>query len=313
MSLIADQQYQAWLDPGDGVLFAHEDSCALVIVRGERIMSDSLFDFAAVWAERMWRHPSERLDPAKDRAFWQEYAERYDERAGDTAAIAQTLAIIGGLLHPDDTLLDVGAGTGRFTLPLGARVRHVTALDQSSAMLYVLRRKAYARGITNITLLEADWQDAVVEPHDVVLAAWSLYRLVDLRATLEKMVTVTRRALVIVSGVGSSPPHRSLIEAICGKWTESLDPNHLLIAGTLWQMGLLADVRVVSETREIVGSTPYAVAQLLAPDASPDALDALEEGLLPLLQRCENGWRYAYPQMVGIVVWLSGSTLSVSV
>ena len=272
-------------------------------------MPDLPFDFAAAWANSMLQCPDVRLDPEADRAFWQKYATRYDERAGDTAVIAQTLAIIGDLLHPNDTLLDVGAGTGRFTLPLGTRVRHVTALDQSSAMLHVLRRKAYARGITNNTLIEADWQDAVVEPHDVVLAAWSLYRLVDLRAALEKMVTVARRALVIVSGVGSSLPHRPLIEAICGKWTESLDPNHLLIAGTLWQMGLLADVRVVSETHEIVGSTPYAVAQLRAPDASPDALDALEEGLLPLLQRCENGWRYAYPQMVGIVVWRSGSAL----
>ncbi|MDW8215616.1 MAG: class I SAM-dependent methyltransferase [Roseiflexaceae bacterium] len=272
-------------------------------------MSDELFDFAAVWAAGMQRRPDARLDPAVDRAFWQQYAECYDERAGDASAIAQTLALIRDLVHPNDTLLDIGAGTGRFTLPLAQRVRHVTALDQSAAMLAVLRRKAHACGVTNITFLEVDWQDATVVPHDVVLAAWSIYRLIDLRAALEKMVAAARRALVIIGGVGGSPPHRPLIEAICGTWTESPYPSHLLIAGTLWQMGLAAEVRITRETRAFAGATPRDIAQTLAPDASPDALDALEKGLLPLLHRHEDGWRYAYPQPVGVVVWRVGHAL----
>jgi ubiquinone/menaquinone biosynthesis C-methylase UbiE len=45
------------------------------------------------------------------------------------AASIQQLALIRGLLRPDDTLLDVGAGTGRFALPLASSVKQVTALD----------------------------------------------------------------------------------------------------------------------------------------------------------------------------------------
>ncbi|MCS6939697.1 MAG: hypothetical protein NZM94_10520, partial [Roseiflexus sp.] len=83
----------------------------------------------------------------------------------------------------------------------------------------------------------------------------------------------------------------------------------LLIAGTLWQMGLAAEVRITRETRAFAGATPRDIAQTLAPDASPDALDALEKGLLPLLHRGEDGWRYAYPQPVGVVMWHVGQVL----
>ncbi len=49
-----------------------------------------------------------------------------------------------------ETWADVGCGTGFFTLPLASRVAHVKALDISEDMLFKLRAKLEAAGVTNV-------------------------------------------------------------------------------------------------------------------------------------------------------------------
>jgi SAM-dependent methyltransferase len=272
-------------------------------------MTATPVDFIAAWAASIRQRPNLRLDPAEDRAFWQQYAGQYDTRVGADSTAAQSLALIAALLRPEDTLLDVGAGTGRFALPLAAQVRSVTALDQSAAMLDVLAQKAAQAGVANIYRLEATWPQAPVEPHDVVLAAWSLYRQLDLGASLTRLAAVTRRTLVLLGGVGANPPHRALVERHCGTWIESENPTHLYLAGALWQLGLLAEIRVVAEPRSVSGATAQEVAQRLAPlSATPDTVAALAEALPPLLEAYADGWRYHYRQHVGVVIWHVGAT-----
>jgi len=265
-------------------------------------------DFIAAWEASLRQRPNPRLDPAEDRAFWQQHAAQYDARAGRDATATQSLALIERLLRPDDTLLDVGAGTGRFAIPLARQVRSVTALDQSAAMLDVLAQKAAQARVTNICRLEAEWPDAPVEPHDVVLAAWSLYRQIDLGAALARLIAATRRTLVLLSGVGNHPPHRALLERHCGAWAESEHPTHLYLAGALWQMGALADVRIIAERHSVGGATAQDIAQQLAlPSASPEAIAALAEALQPLLEAHANGWQYHYQQHAGVVIWHVGN------
>ncbi|WP_322510847.1 class I SAM-dependent methyltransferase [Chloroflexus sp.] len=259
------------------------------------------YDFAAAWTAHLRQHNDPRLDPAIDRAFWERYAVEYDRQAG---SVTQCLELVRHLLHPDDTLLDIGAGTGRFALPIARLVRAVTALDQSSAMLSILSHRAAQQGITNLRLLEADWPDVIVEPHDVTLAAWSLYRQLDLATALQQMAAVTRRLLIIIDSVASDPPHRSLIEHHCGGWHEARWPHHLLIAGALWQQGLLAEVRIVNEECVISGSSPEAIVrQMVSTDTPASIVTAMARDVTPLLVRHADGWRYAYRQPVGVVIW----------
>jgi SAM-dependent methyltransferase len=61
------------------------------------------------------------------------------------------------LALPGDVWLDVGAGAGRYALPLALRVRDVIALDPSPGMLAALRDEATAHGIGNVRTVEARW------------------------------------------------------------------------------------------------------------------------------------------------------------
>jgi hypothetical protein len=171
-------------------------------------------------------------------------------------------------------------------------------------MLDVLRRKAAARGIENVRAVAGDLATADLKPHDVVLAAWSLYRQVELLPALRRLARAARRTLVIVSGASPSPPHRPLVRAIWGGDGEAELPSHLIFAGALWQLGLFAETRLAYEDHVAAGGSPRDVARRLAPSRATDAeLDRLADGLAPLLARERDSWRYAYTSPVGIVIW----------
>jgi len=61
------------------------------------------------------------------------------------------------LARPGETWLDIGAGAGRYALPLALRVRAVIALDPSPGMLAALREQAAEHGIANVRVVEGRW------------------------------------------------------------------------------------------------------------------------------------------------------------
>jgi 2-polyprenyl-3-methyl-5-hydroxy-6-metoxy-1,4-benzoquinol methylase len=161
-------------------------------------------DFAQAWHDCTAQDPSHRGAAAVDLAYWHTHAAGYDEPSRAPGYYEETLAAIQALVNASDTLLDVGAAAGRFALPLARCVRRVTALDHARPMLAILQQKVEQQAITNLTLVEAAWEVATVEPHDVVLAAWSLYRLPDILASIKKLIAATRRTLIVVAGAGHS-------------------------------------------------------------------------------------------------------------
>ncbi|MFV0453038.1 MAG: class I SAM-dependent methyltransferase [Propioniciclava sp.] len=110
-------------------------------------------------------------------------------------------------LRPQDTVLDIGAGPGRLSVPIAPRVRSVTALDPFASMRDQCRIRAASAGVESIVYSDLDWFDARVGEnlarHDVVLCS----RTVAL-ADLAKVSTfATRLAAVIMwADAPSIPP-----------------------------------------------------------------------------------------------------------
>ena len=102
-------------------------------------------------------------------------------------------------LSSEVTVLDVGAGTGRMTLPMAKRVKHVTALEPSKNMLITLRDNARKQLIFNIhyvnkTLEELDSTTS----YDWVVASFSLFML-DIKTALIKMNALSSKGFTFSS------------------------------------------------------------------------------------------------------------------
>jgi len=108
--------------------------------------------------------------------------------------------------RPTDTWLDIGAGAGRYALPLARAVEHVIALDPSPAMLGALRESAEAHAIANIDAVDGRWPDAARPggpldgrlPVDVSLIAHVSYDVEAIEPFVSAMEAATSRTCLAV-------------------------------------------------------------------------------------------------------------------
>ena len=67
------------------------------------------------------------------------------------------LQAVRDLVVPGETWLDIGAGAGRYALPLGLIAEEVIAVDPSSGMLRALRELMAEYDVPNIRVLDGRW------------------------------------------------------------------------------------------------------------------------------------------------------------
>jgi 2-polyprenyl-3-methyl-5-hydroxy-6-metoxy-1,4-benzoquinol methylase len=92
------------------------------------------------------------------------------------------------LFKVTDRVLEIGAGTGIFTIPIARHCREVTAVDISRNMLDTLERKAAAEGITNIRTILCDVEKSDIEGTFSVICAFAVLEYMsDLSALLRKL------------------------------------------------------------------------------------------------------------------------------
>lgn len=132
---------------------------------------------------------SEHLDPA--------YVPQYDRKAGtDPAADMALLREYG--LNTAHTLVDLGAGSGTFTLTVAPHCRQVIAVDVSPVMLALVQQKASELGIENITYAQHGFLTYAHqgEQADYIYSRHALHHLPD----FWKALALTRIAAYLRTG-----------------------------------------------------------------------------------------------------------------
>jgi len=145
--------------------------------------------------------------------------------------------------HPGETVLDIGAGIGAWTVFMAPHARHITALDPSLAMLEILRDNISAAGLSNVTVIEGYWPETDVAPHDVVLCSHALYGITDFATFVRKMEATARRRCYMLLRIVT--PDGVMAEAAQHIWGQPYDsPNFQVAYNALLQLGIFANVQI---------------------------------------------------------------------
>lgn len=142
-----------------------------------------------------------------DRDFWNEKAKHFPRFSSDKHCYeARMLALVRelGVDFANRTVLDIGCGTGMYTIRIALEARHVFALDISEEMLDILKKDAVAQGLNNITYTLSDWMDCSLDDCCDILFC-SMSPAVSDDASREKLLTYTR-AQVVFMGFARRPP-----------------------------------------------------------------------------------------------------------
>lgn len=278
-------------------------------------MSDSLRpsdeDAMAAWRARVVAD-REQVESAREVAdpadFYAPVTSRFrmDPRRTDDPSLNALLSLASG----DDVWLDVGAGGGRYALPLALAVREVIAIDPSPSMLGALQDDASTVGIENVRVIEARWPMADSPAGDVALMAHVGYDIEEIGPFLDQLESASRRMCVAVMG-------ESAMTTVATLFWERVHGEPRVRLPALPELLVLLAARIRVPEVRLVDRTPPTFASLVEAHAMARRQLWLREGsekdsrLHQLVAEIvtERDGRYAFdwePTKIGIVSWWPG-------
>jgi 2-polyprenyl-3-methyl-5-hydroxy-6-metoxy-1,4-benzoquinol methylase len=111
---------------------------------------------------------------------------------------ARVLAVLLGLVSRESTVVDVGAGAGRFAIPLAREVARVVAIEPSEAMRAALESDAQRAGVSNLEVVATRWEDTHGISGDLVIASHVVYPLVDIEPFLRRLDSAAVRCAAVL-------------------------------------------------------------------------------------------------------------------
>jgi SAM-dependent methyltransferase len=212
----------------------------------------------------------------------------------------------------ETTILDIGAGSGRWTIPIARIAKTVTVIEPSSSMIENLRRNIASAELNNIQITQSSWEDAVVEPHKVTVCSHAMYASPDLAFFIRKMERYTTGTCYLAMRL---PPADGIIgELSLGIYRRQHDsPNAIIAYNALYSIGIYASMLVENDIyhwRDNTFEEAFARAKRHLRLQSSTDHDRLIRDTLARRLTIENNY-YVWPDgMRSALLWWSPSSIS---
>ena len=178
--------------------------------------------------------------------FWERRAKNYHRSTKETVTSDPLFLKLRQVVTQTTTVLDVGAGTGRFTLALAPYAQHITAVEPNAAMLHYLQQDASGEKLPNISSLLMSWQDAPTDlTADIVVCSHVLYPIWDVDTFMAKLRAATRKSCYIYMRAVHFDSSTSPIWKHFHGDDRRPAPGYIHALDVLFEMGIYADVEIV--------------------------------------------------------------------
>jgi SAM-dependent methyltransferase len=180
-------------------------------------------------------------------SYWDRRAQGFHRATKDTVSSDPLYLRLRELVDAQTSLLDVGAGTGRFALALAPHAGHVIAVEPNARMLHYLQQGAIEQGITNITSIATTWEAAPDDVQaDIVLCSHVLYPIRELDTFLAKLYSATLRTCYLYL----RSTHFDALTAHLWRHFHGderhLPPGYIHVLDVMYEMRLYADVEILN-------------------------------------------------------------------
>lgn len=241
--------------------------------------------------------------------FWDRRAHGFHRATRESAHADPFYSFLRDRVTAQDSLLDVGAGTGRFSLALAPHMLQVTALEPNSSMLHYLREEVEGSRLKTVNTIQSRWEDAPDNLHaDIVICCHVLYPVLDIVSFLQKLHRATRRACYLYL-------RATHIDALTAPlWRHFHDderqsqPGYIHALDVLYELGIYARVEIVHapfalKYPSIQDAEDELVEQLILEDNSRvrGELRALLEGWLR--EQEDRSWSSPQQEITSAIIW----------
>jgi 16S rRNA G527 N7-methylase RsmG len=183
--------------------------------------------------------------------YWEKTADNFNRNTANLNDLTQT-QLSKLHLNSNDSVIDIGAGTGRLTIPIAKQVKQVTAAEPSQNMAAFLKQKAQQENLTNITHLDVSCQDLKLDQnvsvHDVVISSYALFML-DIEQELLKIDSLAKKTVYLFYSA-SKWMDDEIQRIIFGDVVPLALPHYIYLYNILFDLGILSNVEITEYTHQ---------------------------------------------------------------
>lgn len=240
-----------------------------------------------------------------DRMHWMAEGLTQAMRAADMTASAIYRTVLEHL-GPDRTVVDVGAGVGRFAIPLAQAGCRVWAVEPAPLMREYLTQHLQQAGSTaepRITVIPDQWPTPSVPRVEVALSTYVLQLADDPVAFARAMDQVATRQVIIALHIDPMP--MAELTALFQSQPTHYLPRFRQIYPILLDGGIYPDVRVMAEVQHPRFDTPAWTEQMITRLQLQDDPDGQARLRAWIAEKTREG-SLSRPHRFALLTWTPG-------